>query len=170
MDAEPRPSSGGRYQITDLGSRNGTFVNGTRVNHAELNAGDIVAIGHAIFRLVGGELVEYVDDGRAASEPDDLSERTSYPTLTSYRQWLAGAADSVRRDGMTFALEPVLHRGDRPRGRGRSPLLQLKVVGAESGEPRAFRRPAGLNPRPGVRTAVRLPRLLRIMARLTGEP
>jgi ABC transport system ATP-binding/permease protein len=64
QQAEPRLSPAGRYQIIDLGSRNGTFVNGTRVDQAELTENDIIAIGHATFRLVGGELAEYVDDGR----------------------------------------------------------------------------------------------------------
>jgi ABC transport system ATP-binding/permease protein len=62
--AELRLSPAGRYQIIDLGSHNGTFVNGTRVNQAELTENDIIAIGQATFRLVGGELVEYVDDSR----------------------------------------------------------------------------------------------------------
>ena len=30
-----------------------------------MKEGDIIAIGHATFRLVGGELIEYVDDGRS---------------------------------------------------------------------------------------------------------
>jgi FHA domain len=65
-DWEEMVTPSGRYLIIDLGSRNGTFVNGTRVNRAELNENDIVAIGHATFRLAGGELIEYVDDGRAS--------------------------------------------------------------------------------------------------------
>jgi hypothetical protein len=35
------------------------------VTQQELKEGDIIAIGHATFRLVGGELIEYVDDGRS---------------------------------------------------------------------------------------------------------
>jgi hypothetical protein len=54
------------FTIIDLGSHNGTFVNGTRVYQQELNEGDIVAIGRATFRLAGGELVEYADDGADA--------------------------------------------------------------------------------------------------------
>src|SRR5580693_2526364 len=41
--AELRLSPTGRYQIIDLGSHNGTFVNGARVNQAELNENDIIA-------------------------------------------------------------------------------------------------------------------------------
>ena len=61
--AELRRTPAGRYSITDLGSHNGTYVNGTRVSQQELNEGDIIAIGHATFRLAGGELIEYADDG-----------------------------------------------------------------------------------------------------------
>jgi pSer/pThr/pTyr-binding forkhead associated (FHA) protein len=64
--AELRRTPAGRYSIIDLGSHNGTYVNGTRVSQQELNEGDIIAIGHATLRLAGGELVEYVDDGRSS--------------------------------------------------------------------------------------------------------
>ena len=70
--AELRMSPTGRYQIIDMGSHNGTFVNGTRVNQAELKDNDIIAIGHATFRLVGGEWREYVDTGDVSLEARDL--------------------------------------------------------------------------------------------------
>jgi ABC transport system ATP-binding/permease protein len=56
--AELRRTPAGRYLIIDAGSRNGTYVNGTRVSQQELNEGDIIAIGHAAFRLADGELTE----------------------------------------------------------------------------------------------------------------
>jgi FHA domain len=62
---ELRRTPAGRYSIIDVGSHTGTFVNGTPVTQQELKEGDIIAIGHATFRLVGGELIEYVDDGRS---------------------------------------------------------------------------------------------------------
>jgi hypothetical protein len=52
-----------RYSIIDLGSHNGTYVNGTWVSQWELNRGYIIAIGHAAFRLAGGELTEYAGGG-----------------------------------------------------------------------------------------------------------
>jgi hypothetical protein len=61
--AELRRTPAGRYSIIDLGSHNGTFVNGTRVSEQELKEGDIIAIGQAVFRLADGELVEYAGDG-----------------------------------------------------------------------------------------------------------
>ena len=61
--AELRRTPASRFSIIDLGSHSGTYVNGTQVRQQELKEGDIVAVGHATYRLVGGELIEYVDDG-----------------------------------------------------------------------------------------------------------
>jgi FHA domain len=67
--AELRRSLAGRYEIIDLGSHRGTYVNGTRVSQQELNEGDIIGIGHATLRLAGGELTEYADAGAAEYVP-----------------------------------------------------------------------------------------------------
>jgi hypothetical protein len=61
--AELRLSPAGRYEIIDLGSHNGTYVNGTRVSRQELREGDIITIGHAAFRLEGGELTGFPGGG-----------------------------------------------------------------------------------------------------------
>lgn len=70
--AELRKSQTGRYQIIDLGSHNGTYVNGVRVDQAELTEDDIISVGHATFRLADGELREYVDEGAVSFEAQDL--------------------------------------------------------------------------------------------------
>ncbi|MGH3252842.1 MAG: FHA domain-containing protein, partial [Trebonia sp.] len=111
--AELRLSPAGRYQIIDLGSHNGTFVNGTRVNQAELNDDDIIAIGHATFRLVGGELIEYVDDGRATFEAHELQVVIN-----------DGGKQKVLLDRITFPLEErSMMAVIGPAGAGKSTLL-----------------------------------------------
>ncbi|MEE8142072.1 MAG: FHA domain-containing protein, partial [Planctomycetota bacterium] len=45
----------GHFTLVDSGSSNGTFVNETRVDRAELNSGDVIRIGEA--KLVFGEPV-----------------------------------------------------------------------------------------------------------------
>jgi ABC-type multidrug transport system ATPase subunit len=70
--AELRKSQSGRYQIIDLGSHNGTYVNGARVEQAEVSEEDIISIGHATFRLADGELREYVDTGDVSFEAREL--------------------------------------------------------------------------------------------------
>jgi ABC transport system ATP-binding/permease protein len=70
--AELRALPDGTYEIADLGSHNGTFLNGSPVTAAPLAAGDIVGIGHSAFSLVGDQLQEYVDTGEVSLDVQDL--------------------------------------------------------------------------------------------------
>jgi ABC-type multidrug transport system ATPase subunit len=70
--AELRKSPTGTYEIVDLGSHNGTYVNGHRVSSSVIGEADIVSIGRSTFRLAGGELRQYVDDGLITFSAQDL--------------------------------------------------------------------------------------------------
>lgn len=61
------------FELVDLGSHNGTFVNGQRIQRVRLNEGDVVTIGHYLFKLVNGRLEEYVDTGGLSFEAIGLS-------------------------------------------------------------------------------------------------
>ncbi len=63
---------GDTFQIVDLNSHNGTFVNGQRVSSAPLTEGDIVGIGPSTFRLSGTELQEFIDTGDISLVARDL--------------------------------------------------------------------------------------------------
>ena len=43
--------SGGKFQVEDLGSTNGTRVNGKPVRQAKLLPGDQIQIGHTVFEF-----------------------------------------------------------------------------------------------------------------------
>jgi ABC transport system ATP-binding/permease protein len=73
--AELRKSPAGTYEIVDLGSHNGTYVNGRRVSSAVISEDDIVSIGHSTFRLAGGELRVYEDEGEVSFKAQDLVVR-----------------------------------------------------------------------------------------------
>ena len=75
--AELRKSPTGSYEIVDLGSHNGTFVNGERVGRRELTEQDLVSIGHSTFRLSDGELRQFVDDGQISFAANDLVVKVS---------------------------------------------------------------------------------------------
>jgi ABC-type multidrug transport system ATPase subunit len=111
--AELRRTPTGKFSIIDLGSHNGTYVNGNRVNQADLNEEDIIAIGHSTFRLVGGELIEYVDDGRATFEAHDLRVVVN-----------SNGKQKVLLDGITFPLAArSMMAVIGPAGAGKSTLL-----------------------------------------------
>jgi ABC transport system ATP-binding/permease protein len=111
--AELRKSPTGRYEIIDLGSHNGTFVNGSRVDRAELGDSDIISIGHATFRLADGELREYVDEGNVSFEARELFVQVS-----------DGGKPKVLLSGITFPLpERSFLAVIGPAGAGKSTLL-----------------------------------------------
>lgn len=61
-------NGGAGVRIRDLGSSNGTFVNGQRVEDAELNAGDVIAVGSMLF-------VVRLDGQPATIDPEELTQR-----------------------------------------------------------------------------------------------
>ncbi|THA58298.1 FHA domain-containing protein [Streptomyces sp. A1136] len=71
--AELRALPDGTYEIVDVGSHNGTYLNGSRVQRAAVAEGDIVGIGHTAYCLVGDQLQEYVDTGEVSLDVQDLA-------------------------------------------------------------------------------------------------
>ena len=74
--AELRNTGDGSYVIVDLDSSNGTFLNGARVIFTSpVTEQDIIGIGPATFRLVGGELRQFIDSGDVSLIAQDLTVR-----------------------------------------------------------------------------------------------
>ncbi|MGW8331645.1 FHA domain-containing protein [Streptomyces sp. NPDC055897] len=71
--AELRVLADGTYEIVDLGSHNGTYLNGQPVARAPVGPGDIVGVGHRAYCLVGDELQEYVDTGEVSLDVQGLT-------------------------------------------------------------------------------------------------
>ena len=109
--AELRKSPTGTYEIVDLGSHNGTFVNGRRISSSTvLSEADIVSIGHSTFRLADGELRQFVDDGEVTFSAQDLVVKV--------------AGGKVLLDRVTFPIpEKCLLGVIGPSGAGKSTLL-----------------------------------------------
>jgi ABC transport system ATP-binding/permease protein len=103
-------NTGGGYQICDLGSHNGTFVNGQRVQVAPVTEVDVIGVGRSTFRLVGQQLQEFVDTGDVSLAARDLTVR------------LPGG--KVLLDRVSFPLgERCLLAIIGPSGAGKSTLL-----------------------------------------------
>jgi len=104
-------SAGGAYEIVDVGSRSGTYVNGQRVERAAIGPNDIIGIGPSTFHLVGDVLTEYVDTGAVSLSAHDL-------TVTVDK-------GKVLLDHVSFPLgEKCLVAVIGPSGSGKSTLLR----------------------------------------------
>ena len=113
---------GGRYEIVDLGSHNGTFLNGSQiVSRAPVTEQDIVGIGQATFRLVGDELREFLDQGDVCLIAQDLTVRLGRKVLLDRVSFPIGERSLVAVIGPSGAGKTTLLRaltGLRPATEG----------------------------------------------------
>jgi ABC transport system ATP-binding/permease protein len=107
--AEVRPGPGG-FEVIDLGSRNGTYLNGKQVSRAPLAEGDLISIGRHRFVFERQRLRQYVDTGPVSLVADDLTVRVGKKVLL---------------DDVTFALpQASLLAVIGPSGCGKSTLVR----------------------------------------------
>ncbi len=108
--AELRASGPDTYEIADLSSHNGTFVNGRRAYRIELRLGDVVRIGRHTLVVTPEGLSEFEERGGVAYAAAGLSVRTK--------------RGAVILDGISFALDEATFLGVvGPSGSGKSTLV-----------------------------------------------
>jgi ABC transport system ATP-binding/permease protein len=101
----------GRFEIQDLGSSNGTFVNGSLVEVKQLEESDVVSFGGEVFRFERGTLREYVESEGA--------------WLCAINVGVSVARDTHLLQNINFALGPAQLLGIvGPSGSGKSTLLK----------------------------------------------
>ncbi|MFC9249451.1 FHA domain-containing protein [Streptomyces sp. NPDC057136] len=104
----------GRFEIRDLGSHNGTYVNGQPLNKsgsALIGPNDIVGVGHSTFRLVGDRLEEFVDTGEVS-----FAARHLTVTVDGGKQILQDVSFGVPEKSLIGVIGPS--------GSGKSTLLK----------------------------------------------
>ncbi|MDX6354874.1 MAG: transport system ATP-binding/permease protein, partial [Streptomyces sp.] len=112
--AEFRAHPDGRYEIVDLGSHNGTYVNGQPIQRHLLAPNDIVGVGHSTFRLVGDRLEEFVDTGEVSFSARRLSVTVPHGKTTK----------TILKDVSFGVPEKSLIGVIGPSGSGKSTLLR----------------------------------------------
>lgn len=91
---------GDRLFVTDLGSRNGTLVNGQRVRRVQLGVGDLLSIGDIEFRLDRKP--------RAATLSGPVPGAADLDAL--HVRWLKAQLQQLMQDrAVTVVLRPVVH-------------------------------------------------------------
>ncbi|MFI5621097.1 FHA domain-containing protein [Streptomyces sp. NPDC051567] len=112
--AEFRSMPGGRFEIHDLGSHNGTYVNGqplSKSTAALLGPDDVVGVGRSTFRIVGDRLEEFVDTGAVS-----FSARHLTVTVDGGKQILRDVTFGVPEKSLIGVIGPS--------GSGKSTLLK----------------------------------------------
>ncbi|MFI9080323.1 FHA domain-containing protein [Streptomyces sioyaensis] len=112
--AEFRATPDGRFEIRDLGSHNGTYVNGqpvTKSGTKVIGQNDIIGVGHSTFRLVGDRLEEFVDTGEVS-----FSARHLTVTVDGGKQILKDVSFGVPEKSLIAVIGPS--------GSGKSTLLK----------------------------------------------
>ncbi|MBZ6080987.1 FHA domain-containing protein [Streptomyces olivaceus] len=112
--AEFHATPDGRMEIRDLGSHNGTYVNGLPIAKGGsqlLGPTDIVGVGHSTFRIVGDRLEEFVDTGEVS-----FSARHLTVTVDGGKQILKDVSFGVPEKSLIAVIGPS--------GSGKSTLLK----------------------------------------------
>ncbi|WP_211273244.1 FHA domain-containing protein [Streptomyces hirsutus] len=112
--AEFHSTPDGRMEIRDLGSHNGTYVNGMPIAKGGtqlLGPTDIVGVGHSTFRIVGDRLEEFVDTGEVS-----FSARHLTVTVDGGKQILKDVSFGVPEKSLIAVIGPS--------GSGKSTLLK----------------------------------------------
>ncbi|MFE9858933.1 FHA domain-containing protein [Streptomyces sp. NPDC005780] len=112
--AEFHATPDGRFEIRDLGSHNGTYVNGqplSKSGSALIGPNDIVGVGHSTFRLVGDRLEEFVDTGEVS-----FAARHLTVTVDGGKQILKDVSFGVPEKSLIGVIGPS--------GSGKSTLLK----------------------------------------------
>jgi hypothetical protein len=120
--AELRRNPDGSFEIIDLGSHGGTFVNGERITRTMLTEQDVLGLGRTTFRLSGGELRPY------AGESPAMTVTGAHEVFAAY--WAAAEARDWDAFGALLA-DDVIYRGPQTREqvRGRDPYIRFNVEG-----------------------------------------
>ncbi|MFE0805467.1 FHA domain-containing protein [Streptomyces sp. NPDC058812] len=112
--AEFHATPDGRMEIRDLGSHNGTYVNGLPIAKGGsqlLGPTDVVGVGHSTFRIVGDRLEEFVDTGEVS-----FSARHLTVTVDGGKQILKDVSFGVPEKSLIAVIGPS--------GSGKSTLLK----------------------------------------------
>jgi len=149
--ARLKPLGGGRWRVVDLGSSNGTFVEGVRVDDAVVGDGDVFTLGDVELRLRDAAAAPRAPEAPAdapAEEPGgelELEFDDDLDAALGSAPKGAGAAPPAPRSSPGSAPRARGDSGSTPRARGGP--ARASGDGAAATRDRAARRAAAMGGR-----------------------
>ena len=111
---------GPRYRVKDLGSGNGTLINGVRSDTVLLNDGDQIEIGNTVMRL---------------EHPPSRAQQAAPPPMSLSMPQAASDNKTMMGDAVSFPLPPAPGAGPPPMMGHSGPMGQGPSLGAPSMPP-----------------------------------
>ena len=125
---EQDPDRAGVHVLRDLGSRNGTTLNGEPVDARELDAGDQIGIGKLAFRIERVAPPDELEDARD-TETDTANGTPARATRTRRTQWekalwsvIENATSEAPKDESHTLLDARGNESEALEGKGDGPL------------------------------------------------
>src|SRR5688500_14305195 len=92
-------------ELSDLGSSNGTFVNGERVEHARITPGDVLTFGKLSFNVSASEVTENGDDTHGSRyAPTIVRQRAVPDARQAFAEALKASGSQVVVDEAAIVL------------------------------------------------------------------
>lgn len=86
--------AGDEISIADVGSTNGTFVNGEKIKKARLKEGDRILIGTSIIKLVSVDPASQVSEAEAKNQLEKRGQQSSMKTTSTSRA-MSGSIEEI---------------------------------------------------------------------------
>jgi hypothetical protein len=91
-------------ELNDLGSSNGTFVNGERVEHARIGAGDVLTFGKLSFNVSESDASENGTDGHGVRHAPTIVRQRAVPDARRRSRKLRASGSQIVVDETAIVL------------------------------------------------------------------
>ena len=99
------------FRVEDLGGRNGTYVNGTKITSTRLDDGDELRVGAVMLKLVARGAERYLPSSDTAV-PASVAPLVGGPSIAAVRNEILLVAPGGRICDLSVAQEPDRHAED----------------------------------------------------------
>ena len=148
---------GNKFQVKDLGSTNGTFVNGEKIEEATLNDGDLLAIAEVEFTFASGAADEVRESATQVMQPAASSSAAHRDVVWETILAVRKTHEVVTQQAVRVLFQPIVDLGT-------GETFGYEALGASGAKGAAQPRCEALAPAVDCRATDRMRQLFRRLA------